>query len=141
MKTQEERLHIKKEVLNKIRFVDDGTWGWCLKSDKITLLFFMSVENMACRNQIPQIVAFSQEHGDVYNIAVCDYDASPQAVEACEVDGTPMFVILRQGVILGGRRGGLPHHQEELTDFVKQLSDMQNMNMEAFMADRSQVSR
>jgi len=141
LKTQEERLRIKQEVINKIRFVNDETWEWCLKSDKITLLFFMSTENLACREQIPQIVAFSQEHGDTYNIAVCDYDTSPEAVEACEIDGTPMFVILRRGVILGGRRGGLPHHREELIDFVKQLSDMQKMSMDAFIADRSQVSR
>ena len=119
-----------------ISFLDDSTWADFVEQDKVTLMFFMSGNHLECRRQVPRIKDFAARYGDQFNVAVIDVAKAPIAARCCDVHDLPTTVIVRRGVFMGGRRGGIdPCTEGEL---VLGLSNIQREDMTKYLEDPSE---
>ena len=114
--------------LENITFLHDCDFLNYIQQEKLTLLLFLSGVHYECRKQIPLVIDFAQKYGDIYNIAVIDVSRNAFACSACEIESIPQLVITRNGIVLGGRQGGLEDGGE--ADLLLRLNTMQKMNLE-----------
>jgi thioredoxin-like negative regulator of GroEL len=115
-------------MLKNLLFLNDKNIDEYVKQDKITILNFYLWGELGCRRQISLIREFAEKYGEKYNVAVVNVPESPQTCAICDIQKLPAIAIVRQGMIIGGRYGGLSKDTEE--DLLKNLDIMQNMPME-----------
>ena len=115
------------DLLRNMTFLKDSDFEEFIQQDKVTLLVFFSGSHIGCRRQIQLVVDFAKKYGDIYNVAVVDVGQNPLACVACAVTNVPHLTVVRRGVILGSRRGGLEKDGE--AELLSRLGFLQKMDM------------